>query len=71
MDCPNCGTWNPDDKNVCWRCQTTLPKPEEKKKKRKPLTIFGLPAWILIILAVMLLLPFFSQCMGAGGIPGL
>ena len=32
-DCPNCGTWNPDDKLVCWRCQTELPKPQPKKKE--------------------------------------
>ena len=34
MDCPNCGTWNPEDKDVCWRCQTTMPRPVEKKKAR-------------------------------------
>ncbi len=33
MDCPKCGTWNPDDKDVCWRCQTELPKPLPEKKK--------------------------------------
>ena len=65
MDCPNCGTWNPDDKNVCWRCQTPLPKPEEKKK-RKSFTIFGLPAWIVIALALLLLLPTLMQCLGGG-----
>ena len=42
-DCTNCGTWNPDDKDVCWRCQTKLPRVEEKKKKGKPAVFFGLP----------------------------
>ena len=42
MECPNCHTWNPDDKRVCWRCQTELPKPVEKKK-RTPTVILGLP----------------------------
>jgi len=52
-DCPNCGTWNPDDKRVCWRCQTEMPRP---KPEKKPLRILGLPAWtwvILILLAVV------------------
>jgi predicted nucleic acid-binding Zn ribbon protein len=66
MDCPNCGTWNPDDKNVCWRCQTPLPKPEEKKK-RKPFTIFGLPAWMVIALVLLLLVPTLMQCYGGLG----
>ena len=33
-DCTSCGTWNPEDKDVCWRCQTVLPRPVEKKPKR-------------------------------------
>jgi predicted nucleic acid-binding Zn ribbon protein len=70
MDCPNCGTWNPDDKNVCWRCQTPLPKPEEKRQ-RKPFTIFGLPAWMVIVLVLMLFVPLLMQCFGGGGVPGL
>ena len=42
MDCPKCGTWNPDDKQVCWRCQTEMPKPVEIKKS-KPRIFLGLP----------------------------
>ena len=64
MNCPNCGTWNPEDKRVCWRCQTELPRPVEKKKKQ-PLLLLGLPAWswILIILVVITLFigPFLSS----------
>ncbi len=63
MDCPKCGTWNPEDKRVCWRCQTELPRPVEKKKKQ-PLLFLGMPAWswILIILVVITLFvgPFLS-----------
>lgn len=57
MDCPKCGTWNPDDKRVCWRCQTELPRPAEKKTKQ-PTLFFGMPAWswILIVLALITLL---------------
>ncbi|MCO6449984.1 MAG: DUF2116 family Zn-ribbon domain-containing protein [Caldilineales bacterium] len=63
MDCPNCGTWNPDDKNVCWRCQTELPKPQPKKERRQ-LKIFGMPAWLLIIIALFVLMPWVWQCSG-------
>jgi predicted amidophosphoribosyltransferase len=51
MDCPNCGTWNPDDKTQCWRCQKELPKPAPPKKKRaiNPMT------WVWVFAAVMIL----------------
>ncbi len=54
MDCPNCHTWNPDDKTVCWRCQTVLPKPVEKKPKRAPTMFLGLPMWTWLVLAAMI-----------------
>ncbi len=63
MDCPKCGTWNPDDKHVCWRCQTEMPKPVEKKK-RKPRYILGLPIWSWTLLALMLLSVFAAQFLG-------
>ncbi len=62
MDCPNCGTWNPDDKDVCWRCQTPLPRPEEKKKKRRPATFAGLPLWLWMIGLVFIMVSLFGQC---------
>ncbi len=34
-NCIKCNTWNPDDKQVCWRCQTPLPKPEPPRRKRQ------------------------------------
>ena len=63
MDCPKCGTWNPDDKRVCSRCQTEMPKPVEKKKKR-PVTILGLPMWSWVIVILMLISVFAAQCLG-------
>ncbi len=60
MDCPNCGTWNPDDKDVCWRCQTPLPRPVEKKRKRQ--TFFGFPIWMWIALILFFLATSFGQC---------
>jgi len=62
MDCPNCGTWNPEDKDVCWRCQTELPRPVEKKKKRKS-TFAGLPLWLWAIGLFFIIASFFGQCL--------
>ncbi len=55
-NCPSCGTWNPDDKRVCWRCQTELPKPAPPKKKRQLTS-----NWILIIALIMILVWFAMQ----------
>lgn len=63
MDCPNCHTWNPDDKRICWRCQAELPKPVEKKK-RTPSLFLGLPVWAWIMLGAMALFWFFTQLLG-------
>jgi predicted nucleic acid-binding Zn ribbon protein len=60
-DCPNCGTWNPDDKVVCWRCQAELPKPVVKKKRR-PTIVLGLPVWAWIVLVVLLVAWIATQC---------
>ncbi len=57
--CPNCGTWNPDDKQVCWRCQTPLPKPEPKKERR-PQNVLGLPMWAWLVLALFFLVNMFA-----------
>jgi len=56
MDCPNCGVYNPEERQVCWRCDKELPKPKERKKKTPFLTPFrmwlllgiGLVLWILL-----------------------
>ena len=63
MDCPKCGTWNPDDKRVCWRCQAEMPKPVEKKT-RKPSIFLGLPIWSWVLLALMLISVFAAQFLG-------
>lgn len=61
-DCPNCGTWNPDDKIVCWRCQMELPRPVDKKR-REPMRFLGLPVWSWSIIIVMLLAIVLAQCL--------
>jgi predicted nucleic acid-binding Zn ribbon protein len=63
MDCPKCGTWNPDDKQVCWRCQTEMPKPVEKKK-RKPIVFLGLPLWSWIVVILMMIMMLLVQFLG-------
>ncbi len=61
MDCPKCGTWNPEDKDVCWRCQETLPRPVVKEK-RKPMVFMGLPVWAWVVVVVIFLAPMLGQC---------
>lgn len=63
MDCPKCGTWNPDDKRVCWRCQAELPRPVEQKK-RASAVFLGLPAWGWVILIATMVFWLFAQLLG-------
>ena len=66
-NCTNCGTWNAEDKDICWRCQTELPKPEPKKKKRQ--TFGGFPMWMWVILILFFVATTFGQCMFMGPPP--
>lgn len=65
MNCPNCGTWNPDDKNYCWRCQTEMPRPVEKKRKQ-PVVVLGLPLWSWAVLVGLAIFWFLTSLL-----PGL
>jgi hypothetical protein len=65
MNCKECGTWNPDDKRVCWKCQAELPKPVEKKQ-RKPAVFLGLPVWTWVVLAIMVAMMFILPQLGIG-----
>ena len=60
-DCPQCGTWNPDDKIVCWRCQAELPKPKPQKK-RTPMRIAGLSIWVWVVLVLVVVSMIATQC---------
>jgi len=62
MDCPNCRTYNPEDRTVCWRCDKPLPKPEPKKKRAA-----SSQRWLYILMAAMLLLTLLQFC----GLPRL
>jgi len=61
MDCPNCGTWNPDDKDVCWRCQKELPKPVPDKKKTRQ-TFGGFPMWVWVAIVLFFAATSLGQC---------
>jgi predicted nucleic acid-binding Zn ribbon protein len=60
-NCPNCGTWNPDDKQVCWRCQTDLPRPQEKKKRTQR-RFAGLPLYLWIAMVFFIVMLISAQC---------
>lgn len=64
-DCPNCATWNPDDKLVCWRCQAELPRPQAKQQ-RKPLRILGLPSWLFLALIFFVVMMLAGRCFTTG-----
>ena len=57
MDCPNCHTYNPEDRTVCWRCDKPLPKPVVKKKKS-----LSSQQWLYILVAVTLILMVANFC---------
>jgi hypothetical protein len=48
MDCPNCGVYNPEEREICWRCDRELPKPEEPKKRRGGAFFTQRQMWIMI-----------------------
>lgn len=65
MNCPKCETWNPEDKKVCWRCQTPLPTPTQPKKRGGQRTVLGIPVWILVVAALFLLAPVLNTCLSS------
>lgn len=64
-NCTKCGTWNPDDRNICWRCSEELPKPQPKKPP--PRTFGGLPTWTWILLGVMVVIWLATTFLTVGG----
>lgn len=57
MNCPNCSTWNPDDKIKCWRCNGELPRPVEKPPRR----LSG-NTWLWVGMVVLALFILLQQC---------
>lgn len=73
MDCPNCGVYNPEDRQNCWRCNQELPRPEESKKRRDPALAMR-RMWIIIVIVLVIwilmtwLLP---SLLGGGNAPAI
>ena len=59
MNCPNCGTYNPEDRTVCWRCDKELPKPKPQKKRNPQKNA---QVWLYIIVAIFLILTLAQTC---------
>ena len=59
MDCPNCGTYNPDERETCWRCNTVLPRPEPKKKKNPQKSA---QTMLYVLIAVFALFTVLRMC---------
>jgi hypothetical protein len=58
MNCPHCGTYNPEDRTICWRCDKELPKPKPKKE-RNPQTA---QIWLYVLVAVFLVFTLAQSC---------
>ena len=58
MECEKCGTWNPDDKVRCWRCNAELPKPPEPRKSTK----ISSQTWMWIIVALFIIVTTLFRC---------
>ena len=63
MECPKCGTWNPDDKAKCWRCSEELPLPPKPRKSRK----ISPQTWLWIAAILFSLVTLLAQCGFLGG----
>lgn len=68
-NCTKCSTWNPDDKNFCWRCGAELPKPVAPKAKRTPMLFMGIPVWMWLLMVLFFATLFLGQCFVAGVAP--
>jgi predicted nucleic acid-binding Zn ribbon protein len=71
MDCPNCGVYNPEEREICWRCDQPLPKPEEPKKRPTDPSAMMRRMWLVIaiVLIVWILLSWILPWLLGGGAP--
>jgi predicted nucleic acid-binding Zn ribbon protein len=71
MDCPNCGVYNPEERQVCWRCDEDLPKPQKPKKPVDPAKRMR-QMWIIlgIVLVLWILVTWLLPLLLGGGAPG-
>ena len=68
MDCPNCGVYNPEERDICWRCDQPLPKPEEPKKRKTDPQSAMRRMWIIIgiVLVIWILLTWLLPLLRVG-----
>jgi len=59
MECPNCGVYNPEDREVCWRCDKPLPTPKPQKKRNPQQTA---KTWLYVGIAIFLGLSLLQMC---------
>lgn len=59
MDCPNCGVYNPQERETCWRCNTELPK-KQPEKKRNPQQSARL--WLYVAVAIFAAFTMLRMC---------
>jgi hypothetical protein len=62
MDCPNCGVFNPEERENCWRCNTELPKQAPPKRRSSQQSA---RMWLYVALAFFAIMTFARMC-GAG-----
>ena len=60
MNCPHCGTYNPQERTTCWRCDQELPKPALEKKKKDPRKLLN--RWIYVAIMVFVILNVLQMC---------
>lgn len=59
MNCPNCGTYNPEDRTTCWRCDKELPKPKPQKRRNPQKSA---QTWLYVIVAIFLVYTLLQTC---------
>lgn len=59
MNCPNCGTYNPEDRVTCWRCDKELPKPKVQKRRSPQKTA---QTWLYVVIAIFLVYTLMQTC---------
>jgi predicted nucleic acid-binding Zn ribbon protein len=59
MNCPNCGTFNPEERTTCWRCDKELPKPKPQKKRTQQQTA---RTWFYVVIAIFVLITLLQMC---------
>jgi hypothetical protein len=55
MDCPNCKTYNPEERTTCWRCNTELPAraPVKRRDPQKSARIWLYVAVVALVLSTV------------------